>query len=163
MKRKTTGYLRMIITYKTIMGLVELFFGIYIYRVWQRSPDQVFTTIATEMGFDLDNFFVHFAVEKAEMIGADRVMGVITILILFCVFNLIEAWGLHLKRRWAEWLTVCGTGALIPFEVWELVKRPAVMTLVVLIINSLIVYYLAKHKELFHSRREEKELESAID
>lgn len=163
MKRKTTSYLRFIITYKTIMGLVELFFGVYIYRVFQRSPERVFATIAEELGFNLNNFFVNFAVEKAELIGADRVYGVISILILFCVLNLIEAWGLHLKRTWAEWLTVFGTGALIPFEIWELILRPAFMTFVILVINSFIVYYLAKHRELFHSRREEKELKHMAD
>jgi len=155
MKRQTTGYLRTIITYKTFMGLMELFFGVYIYNIYQRSPENVFATLAGELHFNLENFFVKFAVDKAEMLGADRVMGIIAILIIFCVFNLIEAWGLHLKRRWAEWLTVCGTGALIPFEIWDLVVRPAFLTVVVIIVNTLIVYYLARHRELFHGRKEE--------
>jgi uncharacterized membrane protein (DUF2068 family) len=65
------------------------------------------------------------------------------------MLNLIEAYGLHKRLRWAEWLTVFATGLLIPFEVYEVWRRFSLLGVAVLVLNIAIVIYLAKHKELF--------------
>jgi uncharacterized membrane protein (DUF2068 family) len=69
---------------------------------------------------------------------------------------LVESYGLHKRQLWAEWMTVVGTGLMIPYELYEIFKHVTTLKVVVLVINSLIVYYLARHKELFHSRKEER-------
>ena len=64
--------------------------------------------------------------------------------------------------RWAEWLTVIGTGALIPYEVYEIFKSFLFIKVLVLVINCLIVYFLAKHKELFKRRGSVEDLKLLI-
>jgi uncharacterized membrane protein (DUF2068 family) len=53
-----------------------------------------------------------------------------------------EGVGLWLARRWAEYLTVVATGSLIPFEVYELIRRLSVPRVVTLISNVAVVIYL---------------------
>ena len=55
----------------------------------------------------------------------------------------VEGVGLSRGRRWAEWLTVVVTASFIPFEIWELTRRPGGGKVVALAVNAAIVVYLA--------------------
>jgi len=55
----------------------------------------------------------------------------------------VEGVGLLRGRRWAEWLTVFVTASFIPFEIWELTRRPGGGKVVALAVNAVIVVYLA--------------------
>jgi len=68
---------------------------------------------------------------------------------LYGVLSWVEAYGLHKRKRWAEYLTAVATGLLIPLEVYEVLFRLSVIRVAVLVLNVAIVYYLIKHKELF--------------
>lgn len=57
---------------------------------------------------------------------------------------LIEGLGLWFDRRWAEWLTVIGTLAFIPFEVIHLVHRPTLGITIILILNVAVAAYLGR-------------------
>jgi uncharacterized membrane protein (DUF2068 family) len=54
----------------------------------------------------------------------------------------VEGFGLWTGRRWAEYLTTIATASLIPFEVYELMRRVTWVKGVVLIGNIAIVIYL---------------------
>jgi uncharacterized membrane protein (DUF2068 family) len=53
-----------------------------------------------------------------------------------------EGIGLWLLKPWAEWMTIILTSSLVPFEVWELARRPGWVKLVVLLVNVGLVAYL---------------------
>lgn len=55
---------------------------------------------------------------------------------------LVEGTGLWLQRRWGEWTTVVITGLLIPVEVYEIVRHPGVVKVLVLVLNVAVVWYL---------------------
>jgi uncharacterized membrane protein (DUF2068 family) len=74
-----------------------------------------------------------------------------------------EAIGLWLMKRWAEYLTLVATVALLPLECYELTKRVSVFKLLALVVNLAIAVYLLFAKRLFGLRggaaaeREERE------
>jgi uncharacterized membrane protein (DUF2068 family) len=51
----------------------------------------------------------------------------------------VEAYGLWRERRWAEWFAVVSGTIYIPFEVYELLKGTAWLSLAALLVNILIV------------------------
>lgn len=53
-----------------------------------------------------------------------------------------EGIGLWRERRWAEYLTVIATGSLIPFEIWEIARRPTPIRFATFAINVAVVVYL---------------------
>ncbi len=53
-----------------------------------------------------------------------------------------EGIGLLLRKHWAEYFTVITTAALIPLEVYELIRHFTAVKVVVLVINIAIVWYL---------------------
>jgi hypothetical protein len=67
----------------------------------------------------------------------------------YAAFEAVEAVGLWLGRRWAEYLTFIATAALLPLEVFGLLDRPSPLKLLTLVINLAIVVYLLVSKRLF--------------
>jgi uncharacterized membrane protein (DUF2068 family) len=87
------------------------------------------------------------ALTWVEGLGARRMQVFFVVTVAYTAVVLAEGTGLWLRRAWAEWLTVIATGSLIPFELWELITRPPGRRLpiaVTLVLNALIVWYLAR-------------------
>ncbi len=63
-----------------------------------------------------------------------------------------ETVGLWRERRWAEYLTALATGAFLPLEFDELIKRITVVRVGALVINLAILSYLVYAKHLFGFR-----------
>lgn len=60
-----------------------------------------------------------------------------------------EGIGLAMRRRWAEYLTVLATSALIPFEAYEVIHKVTLFRVGALLLNLAVVGYLAYRKRLF--------------
>lgn len=61
---------------------------------------------------------------------------------LYASLFLTEGVGLWLERRWAQYLTVVATAALIPIEVYEVARRLSVGRIAALVVNVVVVLYL---------------------
>lgn len=71
-------------------------------------------------------------------------LHVIALLIVFyAAIRFVEATGLWLGKEWAEWFALISGAAYMPFEIYELIRRPTPFKWGVLAINALIVLYLA--------------------
>lgn len=64
----------------------------------------------------------------------------------------VEAAGLWLARRWAEYLTFLATVIFVPYESYELAKSISALKVLTLVINMAIVAYLLVAKRLFGLR-----------
>lgn len=78
--------------------------------------------------------------ERLEALGAGA--------FLYAGLFTTEGVGLWLGKRWAEYLTVIATGSFVPFEIYELARRPGPSRLAALVLNLAVVAYL-----LYHLRR----------
>jgi uncharacterized membrane protein (DUF2068 family) len=100
----------------------------------------------------LMHYLVHFLNELSPV----RLHVLSTVSIAYAALFFIEGYGLWLGRRWGEILTIIATASLIPFEVFEIVRTRTAAALVALILNVLIVAYLAYRLrlEVKHERRD---------
>jgi uncharacterized membrane protein (DUF2068 family) len=64
----------------------------------------------------------------------------------------VEAIGLWMTKRWAEYLTFLATAILLPLEIYEIVNRRSGLKIVGFIINVAVVVYLLFAKRLFGLR-----------
>jgi uncharacterized membrane protein (DUF2068 family) len=74
------------------------------------------------------------------------------VLLVYAMVEGIEAVGLWLQRRWAEYLTFLVTASLLPLEVYEMVHRLTPFKLIAFVINVAVVLYLLLAKRLFGLR-----------
>jgi uncharacterized membrane protein (DUF2068 family) len=58
--------------------------------------------------------------------------------------TLVEGWALLHGRWWGPWLVVVATAALLPIEVYALVRHPHVVRGLIFLVNVAIVAYLAR-------------------
>ncbi len=61
------------------------------------------------------------------------------------VVTTLEGLALAFGLWWGPWLVVLSTSLLLPAEMVALYRHPNVLRALVLIINAVIVYYLARH------------------
>jgi uncharacterized membrane protein (DUF2068 family) len=89
--------------------------------------------------------------------------GTIQLLIItaavYAVIEGVEAVGLWMEKRWAEYLTALATAGLLPLEIHELLKRVTGLRVGALVVNLIILVYLVYAKRLFGIRRASKESE----
>ncbi|HEY8105124.1 MAG TPA: DUF2127 domain-containing protein [Gemmatimonadales bacterium] len=64
---------------------------------------------------------------------------------LYAALFTTEGIGLWLEKRWAEYLTVIATGSFVPFELYELARRPGLPRIAALVLNLAVVAYLIYH------------------
>jgi uncharacterized membrane protein (DUF2068 family) len=77
--------------------------------------------------------------------GALRATGILAL--FYCAVLFTEGIGVYLQKRWAEFLMIFATGALIPLEirhVWHrlIFHRPVIAPLLILLANCFIVWFL---------------------
>jgi uncharacterized membrane protein (DUF2068 family) len=73
-------------------------------------------------------------------------------ILAYAVLEGVEAVGLWLQKRWAEYLTFLATTLFLPLEVYELTKTVSPFKVIALIINLAVVIYLLYAKRLFGLR-----------
>ena len=76
--------------------------------------------------------------------------------LIYSMFSLVEGVGLIFRVSWAGWMSIGESAFFIPIEIYELVHRPPpqefarrshpLLVSVILIINIVILWYLAKNK-----------------
>ena len=146
---KNETFLKFIIIEKFVLGTITVLLSFGILSLINKDMDKFANDIVFLFNLDMDNHHIEAAIDKLGMMGNGTIIGVSIGMLSYGALNLVEGWGLHRRRRWAEWLTVIATGLFIPFEIYEVIQAQTPIRIGALILNIAIVYYLAKHKELF--------------
>jgi len=91
-------------------------------------------------------------VERLVTLQSSTLRIVALVAAAYAVLEGLEAVGLWLMKRWAEYLTFIATIALLPLEIWELTKTVSPFKIIALVINLAIAAYLLFAKRLFGLR-----------
>ena len=146
---KQAWFLKFIIWQLAIKGalLLPLSFGLF--TLIDKDLAALATELVQDLNLDVDNYYINLLLSRVGMVKTTLLVEISIGLFLYGSLCLIEAYGLHKRRRWAEYLTAIALSLLIPFEIFEVVRHPSLIRVVVLVLNVLIVNYLIQHKELF--------------
>jgi uncharacterized membrane protein (DUF2068 family) len=97
--------------------------------------------------------FFHRVIAYLHHLHASELRIAAIVAVGYGVLELVEGTGLWLDQLWAEYLTVIATSLLIPFEVYELIHKPGPVKAAGIVVNVLIVVYLARrlHHRVKHA------------
>ena len=141
----------LIIVYKLGKGVLWLVFAVGIMLAIQFGLEDRLVGFAAE----LRHHSRAWSLELARLIvraASRRGLWTITVaLVADGSFSLVEGWALLHGHWWGPWVVVVGTGSLLPLEVLALARHPNAVRAVLLVLNLLIVLYLAR-KALAESR-----------
>lgn len=90
--------------------------------------------------------------DKLFSLQAHTLRTVGLVLLAYGLLEGVEAVGLWLVKRWAEYLTFVATTVLLPLEVYEIVNRVSILKVIGFLINLAVVLYLIWAKRLFGLR-----------
>jgi uncharacterized membrane protein (DUF2068 family) len=79
----------------------------------------------------------------ADKVSSTSIAMIAGIAIAYAILRFLEGYGLWRQRVWAEWLAIVSGCLYIPVEVYKLVRRPNELHWIILVINILVVLYIA--------------------
>jgi uncharacterized membrane protein (DUF2068 family) len=93
--------------------------------------------------------------EDLEAVAPERIRWIASGSLLYALLLFVESFGLALRAFWAAWLAIGETAFFIPIEVFDLLRRPSFVVFGILVLNSVIVFYLVRNRERwFHHHRQ---------
>ena len=98
--------------------------------------------LATALRFDPESRVVGLVMDKVDLIDAQRLREIGFATFAYSALALTEGIGLLLAKVWAEYLTLILTISFLPWELYELIRRPSWMRAGLLVINLLVLWYL---------------------
>ena len=114
------------------------------------SVPETFVRSATHVlawtGAFLGHRAVRAALERVLAMKEHTLRELGAVSLIYAAVFLVEGVGLLARRRWAEWMTVIVTASFVPFEIYELARRPGVGKVLALGLNVAIVVYLARRR-----------------
>jgi uncharacterized membrane protein (DUF2068 family) len=146
-QKKRAPTLYVIIGIKLIKGTLLLLLAAGVYKMSGRDLPELFREALEFFHFDPERkFFVDLA-EAVGKLSQAKLVWLSLGTFIYSLFSLVEGIGLIFRVSWAGWLAIGESAFFIPIEIFELVKRPSIALLVVLIINVFIVWYLLQNRE----------------
>ncbi len=97
------------------------------------------------MRFDPDSRFVSFILDKVALISPHRLRQISIGIFFLASLDLLEGTGLVLGKAWAEYLTLIVTSSFLPWELFEILRRPTWPKGIFCLFNVAVVWYLAAY------------------
>jgi uncharacterized membrane protein (DUF2068 family) len=132
-----------------LIGLFKLakaifFFGVGVgaIHLLHKDLEDEIMRLALKLRFDPESRLVSLLLDKVDLIDAHRLRQISVATFGYSALALTEGVGLLLEKVWAEYLTVILTASFLPWELYELTRRPDWFHLSLLLINLAVLGYL---------------------
>jgi uncharacterized membrane protein (DUF2068 family) len=142
-KKKKSRGLMVIAVFKFIEGLGLLALGFGVRHALNGNWEKEVAHWIELLRMDPHNRYLLWLMEKLSNVDEQKLRQLSVGTFFYAGLRLLEATGLALRQRWAEYLTIVTTGALMPLEVYEIFKHLTWARVVVLVVNAAVVWYLA--------------------
>jgi uncharacterized membrane protein (DUF2068 family) len=140
--QQSTTPLILIALFKLVKAIMLIAVGVGAINLLHKDVAQTVAHWVDVLRVDPDNRFIHRIVAKIFNVTPAQLKAVSAGTFFYAALLSTEGIGLLLRKHWAEYFTVITTAALIPLEVYELIRHLTVAKVAVLIINIGIVWYL---------------------
>jgi uncharacterized membrane protein (DUF2068 family) len=137
------GLLRLIAVFKLLKALVLVTVVVAGLHLLHHQPAQTVLQWVLRLHVDPGNSYVRTLLAKLLSVNEEQVALLAGGTLLYALLFTIEGVGLWLERAWAEDLTILSTAGFLPIELYELIKQSSITKEVVLLLNVIIVLYLA--------------------
>lgn len=153
-REQVKGGLRVVSIFEAAKGLLVLLTGCgvlaYIHKDLHFAAEQLVRHFHLNPASSYPRIFL----DLAERVTDAQLWVLALSALLYAVVRFVEAYGLWLQRRWAEWFGLFAGGIYVPIELFEITRGVTWPKVVLLIVNAGIVAYLSLI--LYQSRQRRK-------
>jgi len=98
--------------------------------------------LAERLRIDPDGRLVSYVIDHLDAITAHRLKQIGVATFFYAILRTVEGVGLVMEQVWAEYLTVGVTTAFLPWECYEIARRPDWVRVCLLVANLIVLAYL---------------------
>ena len=145
-RRARRAGLRTVALVETIKGVLALLGAFVFIRMLRHDVDFQEAAEHILFRFHINPSNHHWSqqvLHAADKISDTSIAMVLGVAIAYSTLRFIEGYGLWKARAWGEWLAIISGCVYLPFEVYELIRRPNEFHWIILGINILVVIYIA--------------------
>ena len=128
--------------FKLVKAVFFFCIGIGAMHLLHKDLSDEVMRLATALRFDPESRVVSLLMDKVDLIDVHRLREIGFATFAYSALALTEGIGLLREKVWAEYLTLILTISFLPWELYELVRRPSWFRLGLLAINLAVLWYL---------------------
>jgi uncharacterized membrane protein (DUF2068 family) len=144
--------LRVIAAFKLFKALALIAVGVGALRLLHKDVAAIAEHWINMFQVDPHNHFIDLLFAKLANVDDRRLKELSIGTFIYAGIFLVEAAGLALQKRWAEYFTIVTTASLLPIEIYELARRVNVGRSLALLFNLAVVAYLIFELRRFPKR-----------
>jgi len=139
-----------IVALKIGKAVLLMSLGVVLLIYARRDPVDLLINVAMAVHLPSTSRIFERALAFATGLTVGREIALALTAFVYAALLGTEAAGLARRRAWARWFTIGVTSSLLPFEVYEIARRPdGPVRLATFVINVAIVIYLYRRKDAF--------------
>ncbi len=157
MKHREHKYgLRTVATIEGVKGLLAIAVAVLLFSLAHKDLYEVADHITDALHIDPDGRLSNLLFKAADR-ATEQGLWVFTFgVIAYAAVRFTEAYGLWHERDWAEWFALLSGALYLPWEVLAIIHHSDWLRWGILIINVIIVLYMAELRfEVFFGREED--------
>jgi uncharacterized membrane protein (DUF2068 family) len=129
--------------FEAAKGTVVILAGFGLLALIHHNAQEVVEEIVRHLHFNPAKHFPHIFLDVAASLTDARLWALAVTALVYAVVRFVEAYGLWWQQAWAEWFAILSGGIYLPIEVYELIEKVTMVRAGILLINLLIVGWLA--------------------
>jgi uncharacterized membrane protein (DUF2068 family) len=138
---RNTG-IQIIAIFEGAKGAIVLLAGCGLLLLVHKDLNQTASELIRHLHMNPAKRYPHIFLDLAGRINDANLWAMAFAAIMYSGVRFAEAVGLWLNRRWAEWFGLLSGSMYIPIEIYEIARRPTLLKITLLIINTVIVLFL---------------------
>lgn len=148
---KLTGGLRAVAVYEAAKGVLVLVAGFGLLSLIQRDAQHFAEQLVAHLHLNPAKGYPRIFIDASANVTDAKLWILAGLALVYAAVRSVEAYGLWLGRRWAEWFAVASGAIYVPAEVYEIARGVTPTKLLLFAANVCIVAYLIY--VLWRSRR----------
>lgn len=145
--------LKAIAIIEAFKGLLSLLVGFGLHALAGQNLEQVAENLVRHTHLNPASHFPNIFIHAASSISSTNIQLIVLGAFAYAIVRFVEAYGLWKGFVWTEWFALVTGAIYLPFEVYEIVFHPHVLSVGVFLLNLIVVGYMAN---VLHTKRKER-------
>lgn len=129
-------------SFKLLEALFFFLVGVGVIHLIGKDLEDEALKLMGRLRVDPEGRVVGWVLDHVDNITSHRLKQIGIATFFYSALRIVEGVGLVMEKLWAEYLTVGATTIFLPWEIYEICRRPDWIRIGVLIINVVVLVYL---------------------
>jgi uncharacterized membrane protein (DUF2068 family) len=139
---RASMWLKAIVVFYVGRGLLLVVVGLGLFHHLDENLGTTAARWIENLDLDSQHRYARALIDRVGWLNVGDRQNLSIATVLYGALLLTEGVGLWYRQRWAAYLAAITVALLIPFELYELIRTPTAATVVILLLNVAIAWYL---------------------